>query len=53
MLCFVTVMCKFLFPYLSVMPLVASSGKSRLMRAGFRTETIIGVELPKKIFTSS
>jgi hypothetical protein len=41
-----------LSPSLPVMPLMAVSGKSRLLSARFCTEAIIGVELPKEVFTS-
>jgi hypothetical protein len=33
-------------------PLMTVSGKSRLLCAGFHTEAVAGVELPKEVFTS-
>jgi hypothetical protein len=34
------------------MPMAAINGKSRLPSARFRAGTVVGVELPNKVFTS-
>jgi hypothetical protein len=51
-LCFITVVCKFLFSSLPVLPLMGIIGKSKLWVLDFVLDPVVGVELLKEVFTS-